>query len=216
MRQVKLYHYRKLPDPGIEVIHGEYTGENGAGTAQPRFMHSGAKPILSLFLLLAAVAGRAQVSTPSEYQLKAAFLFNFAKFIDWPPEAFPEKSSPVVIGVLGEDPFGEELKRTILNKSIADRSITNKPVGSIEEARRCHILFISTSEKKRLREIFDGLRGASVLTVGETDQFTETGGMINFVIKEKRIRFEIREDTARSAGLKISSKLLSLALPPAR
>ena len=181
-------------------------------------MHSCPKSILGLGLmvLLGAAAGQADDSPPSEYQLKAAFIFNFAKFVDWPAKAFAEESSPIVIGVLGDDPFGEELKRTILNKAVAGRSVTNRSVSSIEEARSCHILFISTSEKQRLREIFDGLRGASVLTVGETDQFTEAGGMINFVIRDKRIRFEIRDDIARDAGLKISSKLLSLALKPAR
>ena len=168
------------------------------------------------FLLLPLMVSFAQESPPSEYQLKAAFLFNFAKFVDWPPEAFTSTNAPMVIGILGEDPFGPDLENTIHNKSIAGRAIVHKRVTSLAEARSCHILFISSSEKKRLPEIFGNLRGASVLTVSETDTFTELGGMINFVMEGKKIRFQINDDAAKSAGLKISSKLLGVALHVAK
>src|SRR5438094_548123 len=146
---------------------------------------------LSLILLLAAGGVRAQDSQPSEYQIKAAFLFNFAKFVEWPPEAFSEASSPFVIGILGENPFGGDLEQTIRGKTVSNRRFTIKEVGSLAETRNCHILFIGTSEQKRLSEIFEALRGASVLTVGEMERFTETGGMINFVREAQgtRIRF---------------------------
>jgi hypothetical protein len=172
--------------------------------------------VLSLVWLLSVGDGRAQESQPTEYQIKAAFLFNFAKFVEWPPAAFAEATSPMVIGILGENPFGGDLERTIQNKTINNRSIVIKQLHSLAEATNCQVLFISTSEKKRLAEIFDGLRGTSVLTVGETDRFTETGGMINFVAEGNKIRFQINEVAAESAGLKISSKLLSLASRPAR
>ena len=145
-----------------------------------------------------------------------AFLFNFAKFVAWPPEAFAEASSPIVIGILGENPFGGDLERTIRNKTISSRSLEVKEIRSLLEATNCHVLFISTSEKQRLTEIIQGLRGASVLTVGETERFTEAGGMINFVLEENKVRFRINDEAAKSAKLKISSKLLSLALRPAR
>ena len=170
---------------------------------------------LSLALLLPADAS-AQASQPSEYQIKAAFLFNFAKFVEWPPESFAGETSPLVIGILGDSPFGGDLERTIQNKTINNRSIVIKQLHSLAEATNCQVLFISTSEKKRLAEIFDGLRGTSVLTVGEMDRFTEAGGMINFVAEGNKIRFQINDAAAKDAGLKISSKLLSLASRPAR
>jgi hypothetical protein len=192
--------------------------EDGLATAVQASMRFGAKPFLGLSLvwLLTVGGGRAQEFQPSEYQLKSAFLFNFAKFVEWPPEAFAKGRSPIVIGILGENPFGGDLERTIRNKTISNRSLAVKEIRSLAEATNCHILFISTSEKQRLPEIIQGLRGASVLTVGETERFTEAGGMINFVLEGNKIRFRINDEAAKSAGLKISSKLLSLALRPAR
>jgi hypothetical protein len=192
--------------------------EDGLAKAVEASMRFGAKPFLGLSLvwLLTVGGGRAQEFQPSEYQLKAAFLFNFAKFVEWPPEAFAEARSPIVIGILGENPFGGDLERTIRNKTISNRSLAVKEIRSLAEATNCHLLFISTSEKQRLPEIIQGLRGASVLTVGETERFTEAGGMINFVLEGNKIRFRINDEAAKSAGLKISSKLLSLALRPVR
>jgi hypothetical protein len=170
---------------------------------------------LSLILPLAVGAGRAQEAQPSEYQLKAAFLFNFAKFVEWPPRAFTDATSPIVIGILGETRLNADLQRTIRDKTVNNRALAIKEFRSPADATNCHILFISTAEKKRLPEILEGLRGVSVLTVGEMDRFTESGGMINFVQESSKIRFQINDGAARSVGLKISSKLLSLALRPA-
>jgi len=157
-------------------------------------------------------AGFAQEVSPSEYQIKAAFLYNFAKFVEWPTQAFAGPDSPIVIGVLGKNVFGDNLARTIRNKVINDHPFEFKEYRSVKEATNCHILFISASEKEHLPKILKALRGASVLTVSETDQFIEMGGMINFVIEDNRIHFQINDDAARRAGLKISSKLLSLAV----
>jgi hypothetical protein len=196
----------------------ETKSEDGlAKTAQP-FMRLRATSILGLSLvwLLSVGDGRAQESQPTEYQIKAAFLFNFAKFVEWPPAAFAEATSPMVIGILGENPFRDDLERTIRGKTINNRPLVIKEFRSPAEATNCHVLFISTSEKQRLPEILKSLHGTSVLTVGETDRFTETGGMINFVAEGNKIRFQINEVAARNAGLKISSKLLNLASRPAR
>ena len=168
--------------------------------------------VLSLGLLLAAAFGHAQAPPPSEYQLKAAFLFNFAKFIDWPPGAFADDKSPFTIGILGDNPFGSDLEQTVAGKKINDHPITIQTFRAAAEATNCHILFISTSEKKRLPEIIQSLRGTTVLTVGETEQFIETGGMVNFVQEASKIRFQINDGAAKAARLKISSKLLSLAV----
>jgi hypothetical protein len=169
--------------------------------------------ILSLGLLLTATPGRAQAPPPSEYQLKAAFLYNFAKFIDWPAGTYPEDQSPFVIGILGDNPFGNDLERTVTGKRINNHPISILPCDTVTQATNCQILFICTSETKRLPEIFAQLRGTAVLTVGETEQFIEAGGMVNFAQVASKIRFQINDGAARAARLKISSKLLSLAIP---
>jgi hypothetical protein len=172
---------------------------------------------LSLWLLLAAGFGYAQTPRPpSEYQLKAAFLYNFAKFIDWPPETFPDDKSPFIIGILGDNPFGTDLERTVADKKINDRPIAIRPFRTAAEATNCQILFISSSEKKRFSEIIQSLHGSAVLTVGEAGQFIESGGMVNFVQEASKIRFQINDDAAKAARLKISSKLLSLAVQSPR
>jgi hypothetical protein len=177
-------------------------------------MRPRAIPILAVVsvLLLALGSSRAQDAQPSEYQLKAAFLFNFAKFVEWPPEVFSEPAAPIVIGIIGENPFGKDLEDIVRDKKINARALIIKPIVSLDDGKKCHLLFISTSEKNRLPEIFQVLGKASVLTVGETDQFTQNGGVINFVREGNKIRFEISDDAAKRAGLKISSKLLNLAV----
>lgn len=171
---------------------------------------------LACFGLVSGPVVCAEESPPSEYQLKAAFLFNFVKFVEWPSAASANPKSPIVIGILGENPFGSDLARTIRGKTVNNRPLEVKEFHSVIETTNCHVLFISASAKKQLPDIFNGLGGVCVLTVGETDGFTQTGGMVNFVLEGNKIRFEIRDDAAKKAGLKISSKLLSLALRPAR
>jgi hypothetical protein len=170
--------------------------------------------MLSLALLLAGGhrLGLGQEPQPTEYQIKAAFLFNFARFVEWPKAAFPNPGDPLLIGVLGDNPFQDQLEKTILNKKIDDHPLVTKQFHSVADATNCHILFISTSEKPRLPQIIKTLEGRNVLTVSEMDRFNETGGMINFTLEAGRVRFRINNDAATSAGLKISSKLLTLAL----
>jgi hypothetical protein len=165
-----------------------------------------------LALLAAVLDSRAQATQPSEYQLKAAFLYHFAQLVTWPAEAFGESGSPMVIAVLGENPFGKQLEESVRGKSVNGHPLTVKEAQTLGEVtNNCHVLFVSSSEKKRLAEILAAVRGKSVLTVGETDHFTETGGMINFTMEGTKIRFQINDSAAKAAGLKISSKLLSLA-----
>ena len=181
-------------------------------------MRSRAVTIIALVLI--ALPGprdsnRAQDLQPTEYQLKAAFLFNFAKFVEWPPRAFAAATSPFVIGILGQNPFHEDLARTIKDKTIDDHPLVVTEFRSPAEATNCHLLFINAAEKSRWPEVFRALNGSSVLTVSEADHFTESGGMINFVLKGTKIRFQINHDAAAKAGLKISSKLMSLAVDSA-
>lgn len=167
--------------------------------------------VAGLWLSLAPVAVAAG---PSEYEVKAAFLFNFAKFVTWPPQAFSSADDPIVLGVLGEDPFGAELARLAAGLRVQGRSISILPGATAAQLAGCHIVFISPSERDRVRQIVDALREADshALTVGESDGFLPAGGMIRFVVVQNKVRFEIHPKAAARAGLTISSKLLSLAV----
>lgn len=150
--------------------------------------------------------------SPSEYKVKAAFLYHFSQFVDWPAKAFSGPDAPFVIGVLGENSFGADLEQTVHGKLINGRALTVKEFNSVTEAvHHCHILFVSSSEQKRLPDIFAALDAANVLTVGESDDFEKMGGMIQFVREGTKIRFRVNEAAAAGAGLKVSAKLLSLA-----
>jgi hypothetical protein len=153
----------------------------------------------------------AQEPAPSEYQVKAACIYNFTKFVEWPPEAFPpERSSPFVIGVIGDDPFNGELERAVQNKDVGGRAFIVRHLRKPDEARSCHILFVSRSERKALGDILAAVSSLPILTVSETERFVQSGGIINFLIEQNKVRFEINADAAKKAGLKVSSKLLNL------
>lgn len=153
----------------------------------------------------------AQESGPTEYQLKAAFLFNFAKFIDWPPSSFASPQAPFSICIFGNDPFGQAIDSTLKGQFIRGRSVTIQRVRDASQLRHCQMAFIGASEQLRLQEILQIVRGASVLLVGESSGFAEDGGAIQFQIEDKRVRFSINPEAAERAGLRVSSKLLSLA-----
>jgi len=160
---------------------------------------------------LGANAGFAADSAFTEYQVKALFLMNFTKYVDWPATAFAETNSPISIGVYGENKFGDDLPKAVVSRSVNGRSIMIRQIGSTNDLAKCHILFISSSEQKNLGKILAQTRGLPVLTVGESEQFTEQGGDINFVKKDGKIRLEINLQAAQEAKLQISSKLLSVA-----
>jgi YfiR/HmsC-like len=166
------------------------------------------QPVLLFAMLL---LNTAQAQSASEYQVKAAFLFNFARFVDWPAEAFPNADSALQICILGQDPFGRDFEQMIEDKSVNGHRIEIAHPEGVPQARACQILFIAASEKPRLREILLGLKGASVLTVGDTPSFTQMGGIINFVLDDNRVRFEINQKAAELAHLKLSARLLTVA-----
>lgn len=166
-----------------------------------------------LFLLLALLLGLpralgAQVAA-SEYDVKAAFLMNFTKFVEWPPAAFSSDTS-MLLCVLGEDPFGKSLE-LVSDEQIAGRKVQLLRIREMPEPEGCQIVFVSRSEKRRLPEVLAHLRGAPVLTVADTGGFLEQGGIINFTLEGSKVRFEINQEAAERAGIKISSKLLRLA-----
>jgi hypothetical protein len=154
---------------------------------------------------------KAQDSAPTEYQLKAAFLFNFAKFVDWPASSFASAQAPFAICILGEDPFGAAIDDTLRAGTIEGRAVTVERIHDASQLRSCQVAFISASEKDHMREILQSVRGANVLLVGETTGFAAAGGAIQFQLQDNHIRFSINPDAAERAGLCVSSKLLSLA-----
>ena len=169
---------------------------------------------VALGLVTAPATTRAQEAQSLEYQVKAAFLYNFAKFVDWPPAAFPAPDTPITIGILGDDPFGGWLDAMVRDKRIDQRRIVVKRLSRPAEATQCHLLFISNSEKAQLCLILAGLKRASVLTVTEVERGAAVAGIINFTMVGSKIRFEVNEPAATHAHLQISSKLLRLALNP--
>jgi hypothetical protein len=163
--------------------------------------------VILLFLCFPAMA---QDALP-EYQVKAAYLFNFLKFVEWPDDAFPDPLAPIVIGICGADPFGNALPQVIIGKTVQGRDLVIHKYDSSENLHGAHILFISSSEKKRLPAILSALQGSSALTVSDAAGFVDAGGMIQFLKENDRVRFAINVDAASRAKLKMSSKLLSLA-----
>jgi YfiR/HmsC-like len=165
--------------------------------------------LVALTLWGGTATGAAKAEDSLEYAVKGAFLFKFGAFVEWPPSALPEPGAPFIIGILGEDPFGANLDQMVQNREVHGRPVVIKRYKRIEQARDAHILYISTSEKERLQEIAASLSGTSILTV--SDESRQAGGIINFIIQENKVRFEIDAEAAERAGLKLSSKLLSLA-----
>ncbi len=192
----------------------------GRRESYPRIHGSGLRA--DFFLLLVFFWGlpwgsvsalQAQSRPPDEYDVKAAFLYNFAKFVDWPEGALPDQHSAIRVGVLGRenDPFGLALERAVSGKLINGHDLQIIHTQSLAKLKTCQIVFVSSSEEERLPEIILSLRGTSALTVGDSEDFAPRGGAIQFTIEDDKIRFTINVDAAERAHLKLSSKLLSLA-----
>jgi hypothetical protein len=148
---------------------------------------------------------------PSEYQVKAAFLYNFVKFVEWP--ATPAlQEGPIELCVMGKDPFAGALQRVVDGKTVNERPLVVRHIRDIAAARSCHALFVSASEVARISEITRAVHAWSVLTVSDIDRFSERGGIICFFMEGQKVRFRINVKMATSARLKISSKLLRLAV----
>jgi hypothetical protein len=155
----------------------------------------------------AALAGQ----SPTEYQVKAAYLFNFFKFVEWPDDPSADVHAKWVIGFTGESPVGNELGRLVEGKNVLGRELLVKKLQTADNPRGCNILFIGESERKHLPAILASVRGSSVLTVADMGNFIESGGMIQFVVEDSRVRVAIDVGATTRARLKVSSKLLSLA-----
>ena len=164
-----------------------------------------------LFILGFAALDLAPAQAQSkEYQLKAAFLFNFAEFVKWPPDSFPSPTAPFVIGILGDDPFGPALDETIRGEAINNHRLTVVRAQRIEDLKDCQMIFVCQSEQDSVVEILSQLGSRPILTVSEVDSFARNGGDIDFYLSDGKVRFEINPTSAQRCGLKISSQLLSL------
>jgi len=170
--------------------------------------------MLSLLLLLgAALQLSAQEAGPAfdEYQVKAAFLYNFAKFVVWPPGSFATPTDPIGICIVGQNPFGSALENMVQGKKVGDRAFAVRRFPDTLQASQCQILFIGAAEWRRTRALLDAVRNPGVLTVGESDDFMAFGGIINFRMDGPRVRIQVDLQMVEHAKLRISSKLLSLA-----
>lgn len=168
---------------------------------------------LWLLLILAIPAARAQDAAPGEYEVKAAFLYNFAKFVEWPAARLTTNNAPIRFGLLGRsDAFVGDFRKTLDGKSIDAHPVQLELYEDTVPADAPHILFVAKSERRNFRRIINSLQGQPVLTVSEEDGFCEAGGMINFRLDGKKIRFEINQKAAEQNQLRMSSKLLRVAL----
>jgi hypothetical protein len=165
---------------------------------------------LAALIGFCSATGSAQTRPTSEYQLKAAFLYEFGRFVEWPWFAESGKSQ-FSICVLGVDPFGAWLDDAVRSKTVEGLTVAARRILGTKDVEGCHVLFISSSEDNRLVEILGSMEGRGVLTVGEGMPFVRRGGMISFTIEDNRVRFAINKRAAEEAGLKLSSQLLRLA-----
>ena len=175
-------------------------------------LHKFTSVLTTVMLTLVFWTGAANTAPPvtREYSLKAAFLYNFAKFVDWPEEMFDRAQSPIVIGILGDDPFGSAMD-AFKNKTVHNRPLRFKHFDTVAQIKNCHILFISRSEAHHLSDILKSIGNQPILTVGDMQSFAEQGGMIGFITVKRKIRFEINVEACQRVHLKVSANLLRLA-----
>ena len=162
-------------------------------------------------IVIAAQCLQAQKSGPTENEVKSAYLYNFGKFVEWPTKA-TSVGEFFTICVLGDDAFGSTLETTIARESINGKEVMVKRVAKSQDAMSCRILFISSSQQSRLKEILTELENTSVLTVSDMPEFTRRGGMIQFVVEANKVRFEVNLTSAERTGLTLSSQLLKVAI----
>jgi hypothetical protein len=160
-------------------------------------------------LVAVALLSAARAAGVPEYELKAAFLYNFAKFVEWPEETFAA-DDPIVVCVVGEDPFGGALERSLAGKTVRDRAIVLRRVATAADVRHCHIAFVNV-DAHDLPAMLRSLDDQPVLTVGDAEGFAERGGMIGFVTEDQKLRFEVNLDAAERVKLRVSSQMLKLA-----
>jgi hypothetical protein len=169
------------------------------------------KSLQALLLSVVLVVPGFGASGPSEYQVKAVFLFNFSRFVEWPASAFPSADAPFVLGIFGDDPFGTDLDEVIKGELVNGRPLVVRRLQSPAEAAACQIVFIPRAEDRRLRDVLSALDRSSTLTVSDVPGNAQRGVMIRLITEQGRVRMRINVDSARAADLTISSNLLRAA-----
>jgi hypothetical protein len=167
--------------------------------------------VIALLAVALAMLPTLHAAPPNEYALKSVFLYNFCRFIDWPDFAFNSPTEPLVIGVLGDDPFGSMLDEAVQGEHFHGRRIQIEHYRSPREIGHCHLLFVTGPETARMNEILAAVAGKSIVTVGENEGFMQRGGMIALAADRNRVRLLINPDALRMAKLDVSSKLLRVA-----
>ena len=167
--------------------------------------------VASVVTTVAQVTGQDAAPISLEHQVKIAFLYNFARFVEWPKATFARPDAPVILGILGSDGFCSDIEKMLQGKTVDSHPLVIRHVQSVGQVQPSQILFISSSVHNDLARILGLLSGVPVLTVGDTDSFTSLGGMINFRMEANKVRFDINIDAAERSGLKLSSKLLSVS-----
>lgn len=166
----------------------------------------------ALLIVWVAIAPNARAQAEAEeYRVKAAFLFHFIQLVDWPKGALGDDKNPLTVCTVGKDPFQGDLETTLQGKQIGAHALRVQHLKSGQEIQGCRVLFIGSSEREQIPQIIAGLKQGVVLSVGETDDFVKQGGMIGFLVENNKVRFEINEQAAEQAKLKISARLLLLA-----
>lgn len=166
---------------------------------------------LALFGLLVWIPAVIGAEPSREYQVKAAFIYNFTQFVEWPADSFADADAPLIVAVVGDDPFGGALQQAFAGKLVGTRRVVVRNLATVDQIGPCQLLFVPASQAASLPTILKRLNGAPTLTVGESDGFTADGGGICFYTENNKLRFEVNLDASEQARLKISSKLLKLA-----
>ncbi len=185
-------------------------GRNGSW----RFIKQLNAGVLWAIVLLALTGHRVQAQVSREFQIKAVFLYNFAQFTEWPEGAFPAEKSPIIIGIVGPDPFGPALQETVHDETIQGHPLVIEHYAHVADIKTCHILYITQPEIRHTDEIVKMIAGKPDLTVADSDGATSAGAIIRFVVGNNKVHFRINPEAAKAANLTLSSKLLRLAETP--
>ncbi len=199
--------------------NGQKQDNSGARRSRDLLAQVGARLVRGVALLMVScglIVGtpplvHAQGEENTQYRIKLAFLYQFAQFVEWPPDAFQSANAPLVVCIAGEDPFDSDLELDFRSRTIDKHPMVIRTVKRGTSLRACHLVFVTAPEYKHMASIIDSLKGSQVLTIGETKGFAERGGIINFTIEGNKLHFEINLDAARQTTLRISSKVLALA-----
>jgi len=195
---------------------GESTSSVTKGTCAGLFARKGAQRCLvaiGIFAYGTGLCGEDDLQAKrvqAEYKIKAACLFRFMQFIEWPKSTFADESAPLIVAVLGKDPFGDLLDDAMKNKRVGGRDVVVKRFSTSKEVEACHLVFVSSSESGTLKEALEALKPHHAATVGETEDFLKAGGIFRFFVAEGKVQFEVSKEAAKESGIEIRSQLLRL------